>query len=225
MVMMIVSKSLRGWTAACALAWALVLCAGCATTSGDGMVSEASLGVPAMADGSMGTNQPVQAGINPEVFKIGDNLTIKYDDLPVMIPPFDGHVKADGTITLIYNERFEVAGKTPGQLEREIRERYVPRLYKNMTVTVRPVNESRIFYVGGEVRAPGRQMYLPGITVMKAIQSAGYFTDFANRKKVKLTRADGKKTYTIDCKKVLRDASKDIEVYPNDTIIVPRSLY
>lgn len=222
-----VSKSLGKWFFACA--WALVLCAGCATTGDKGGLTESAIAASEQA----ATNSPVVlaalpingSGINPEVMKVGDYLTIKYDDLPTALPNFDGYIKADGTINLILNQKFVAAGKTPGQLETEIRDRYVPKIFRNMTATVRPVNESRIFYVGGEVRSPGRQMYIPGITVLKAIQSAGYFTDFANQKKVRVTRADGKTSLIMDCKKALKDPSKDMEVYPNDTIIVPRSLY
>lgn len=227
--MMNVSKNIRGWLVACGFALALSFCIGCASTSG-GSNDGAAADLAAVAAEAGGTNSvagsPPQANRSiPDVLAVGDYITVKYDDLPTLVPPYDGQIKGDGNITLIYNQQFEAAGKTPAQLEQEIRTRYVPQWFKNMTVTVRPVSETRIFYVGGEVRAPGRQMYVPGITVFRAIQSAGYFTDFANQKKVRLTRADGKRTITVDCKKVMKDATKDVEVYPNDTIIVPRSVY
>lgn len=227
--MMNVSKNIRGWVAVCGFALALVFCTGCASVSGSNEGAAGDLAA-VTAEAAAGTNTPVapppQADPSmADVLAVGDYLTVKYDDLPTLVPPYDGQIKADGKITLIYNQQFEAAGKTAGQLEQEIRTRYVPQFFKNMTVTVRPVSETRIFYVGGEVRSPGRQMFVPGITVFRAIQSAGYFTDFANQKKVRLTRADGKKTITIDCKKVMKDPTKDVEVYPNDTIIVPRSIY
>ena len=56
--------------------------------------------------------------------------------------------------------------------------------------------------MNGEVRAPSRQIYNSRITVLKAIASAGGFTDFANKKKVRLTRVDGR-TQTVNCVKAL----------------------
>jgi protein involved in polysaccharide export with SLBB domain len=64
-------------------------------------------------------------------------------------------------------------------------------------------------------------LYGPSITVTKAIQTAGDFTEFANKKKVKLTRKDGS-IYTVNCIKALEDPTQDLEVYPGDTIHVPR---
>ena len=60
--------------------------------------------------------------------------------------------------------------------------------------------------------------------MLKAIASAGGFTDFANKKKVKLTRVDGR-TQTVNCVKALDNPSLDLEVYPGDKIHVPRRLW
>jgi protein involved in polysaccharide export with SLBB domain len=59
---------------------------------------------------------------------------------------------------------------------------------------------------------------------LKVIASAGGFTDFANKKKVKLTRVDGR-TQIVNCPKALDNPSLDPEVYPGDTIHVPRRLW
>ncbi len=160
-----------------------------------------------------------------EVLNPGDTIRIEYNDLPTITPPFQGPIKDDGSITLILNQRFVAAGKTPSQLEKEIRAAYVPKLYNFMTVTVSPVNETRYYYVGGEVRSPGRQMYLSRITVLRAIQSVGGFTDFARKSKVKVTRADGKRIDTVNCVKALENPRLDLDVYPGDTIHVPRRFW
>ena len=75
-----------------------------------------------------------------------------------------------------------------------------------MTVTVKQQESTRWYYVNGEVRSPARQIYNSRITVLKAIASAGGFTDFANKKKVKLTRVDGR-TQTVNCVKALDNPS------------------
>ena len=161
-------------------------------------------------------------GDRPEIINIGDSLTITFSDLPLLLPADQQQVKSDGTITLMENQTFTAAGKAPGELEKEIRSRYVPRLYPKMTVTIKPLE--RFFYIGGEVRAPGRQVYVGPITVLKAIQSAGDFTDFAQRKRVRLTRLNGKKE-TINCIKAREDSTLDPPVFPGDTIHVPRRLF
>jgi protein involved in polysaccharide export with SLBB domain len=185
----------------------------------------ASAPEPSAPVSATAAEKSVSAARSSEVLNPGDTIRIEYNDLPVVTPPFLGPIKEDGTITLILNQKFTAAGKTRGELEKEIRDRYVPSLYKFLTVTVSPVNDTRYYYVGGEVRAPGRQMYLSRMTVLKAIQTAGDFTDFARKGKVKLTRADGKRVDTIDCVKALQNPKLDLEVYPGDTIHVPRRFW
>ena len=158
-----------------------------------------------------------------EVLRVGDSLTITFTDTPVPIPNFDEKIREDGTITLTLNKTFTAAGKSRGDLEKEIRACYVPNYYKYMTVTVKQQEATRWYYVGGEVKVPARQMYAGRITVLKAIASVGGFTDFANKKKVKLTRMDGR-TQIVNCVKALDNPALDLEVYPGDTIHVPRRL-
>jgi polysaccharide export outer membrane protein len=81
----------------------------------------------------------------------------------------------------------------------------------------------RVYYVTGEVKGPGRQLYAGQMTVTKAITTAGDFTDFANHKKVWLIRANGQRI-KVNCNEALRDPTKDPQVYPNDLIRVPRRL-
>jgi polysaccharide export outer membrane protein len=160
----------------------------------------------------------------PEVLAAGDSLTINFSDLPTPSLPSLVKIKEDGTITLLWNQTFTAAGKTRGSLEKEIREHYVPRYYKYMTVTITRETQSLFYYVDGEVKAPNRQVYTSRITVLKAIASAGGFTDYAKKRGVKLTRLDGRKV-TVNCIKALDDASFDLEVYPGDKIYVPRKLF
>jgi polysaccharide export outer membrane protein len=145
-------------------------------------------------------------------------------DTPTPIPIFEGKIKEDGTITLTLNQTFKADGKTPGDLEKEIRERYVPKFFKYMTVTVKQEQNSLWYYVDGEVKTPSRQLYSTRITVLKAIASASGFTDFANKKKVRLTRADGR-TQIVNCVKARDNPALDLEVYPGDKLYVPRRFW
>jgi protein involved in polysaccharide export with SLBB domain len=93
-----------------------------------------------------------------------------------------------------------------------------------MILTVKPKQDTRFYYVGGEVRSPGRQIYLSRITILKAIQTAGDFNDFAQKKKVQLTRSGASKPVIINCIKAMQDSALDVEIHPGDKIHVPRRI-
>jgi protein involved in polysaccharide export with SLBB domain len=154
----------------------------------------------------------------------GDPVIITFADLPIPVQPQEDRIKEDGTITLLQNQTFRAAGKTRGELEREVHDRYVPKLFRTMTVTIQQQGQTRFYYVGGEVKQPNRQVYISKLTVLKAIQSAGDFTDFAKKTKVVLIRADGRK-FIIDCKKAQQHPELDLDVYPGDKIHVPRRIF
>jgi protein involved in polysaccharide export with SLBB domain len=159
-----------------------------------------------------------------EILRAGDAITIIYQDVPVPLPNFDGRIKDDGTITLVQSQPFTAAGKTPGELEKEIRERYVPKIYKYMTVTVNQSGGSRFYYVGGEVKSPASHQYIVKLTVLQAIQSSGDFTEYASKGKVRLIHQDGR-TEIVNCKKAIKVPRLDLEVLPDDKVYVPRKLW
>ncbi len=244
------SKHLGRWGAACGLVLAGLALSGCQTQERFADLPPTLSAVSAASPGSTSAAAPAPpaattkvaapvaaSGVSPmagsatnvrapepNVFRVGDALTIVYADLPTPPAPFEGKIKEDGTITLLLNQPFTAAGKTAGELEREIRDRYVPKYFKQMTVTVKTDQSAQWYYVDGEVRQPTRQVYTTRITVLKAIASAGGFTDFAKKTKVQLTRLDGR-TLKIDCNKALKNPALDLEVYPGDTIHVPRRLW
>lgn len=155
-------------------------------------------------------------------FHIGDTVIVQLTGLPQDIPPHQEPIKEDGTITMPDIGHVQAVGKTAGELQNEIHDLYVPKLYRHLTVTVVPGD--RVYYVTGEVKAPGRQLYSGQMTVTKAITTAGDFTDFANHKKVWLIRANGQRI-KVNCNEALRNPAKDPQVYPNDQIMVPRRLF
>ncbi len=155
-------------------------------------------------------------------FHVGDTVIVTLSGLPTDILPHQEPIKEDGTITMPDIGHVQAAGKTAGELQNEIYDLYVPKLYRHLTVTVN--TGDRVYYVTGEVKQPGRQLYAGQMTVTKAITTAGDFTDFANHKKVWLIRANGQRI-KVNCNEALRDASKDLPVYPNDQIQVPRRIW
>jgi polysaccharide export outer membrane protein len=157
-----------------------------------------------------------------DIFRIGDMVTINFSGTTDQIPAHTERIKEDGTIALDYIGPVQAVGKTAGQLQRDIRNLYVPKYYRDLTVTV--VSQSQFYSIGGEVRSPGPKEYLGQTDIVKAIQAAGDFTEFANKKKVLLTRANGHQE-KINVPKAIDDPRSDVPVYPGDKIYVPRRLF
>jgi polysaccharide export outer membrane protein len=240
----------RKWAGRLGAVWALILigilAVGCKTSNPDPASTQFSdvAGGPAAGAGtasppatpglpSPGSTPTTARGIPPaseapnpsdHLIRVSDLIKVVFADLPMSVLPFEGRVKDDGTITLILNKTFQVVGKTPGQVEKEIRDRYVPRLFTYMTVTVQvsDIEGSRYYYVGGEVKTPGAKPYVARIKLLEAIQAAGDFTEYARRSGVTVTR--GGKKYKIDCKAAARKRPElNIEILPDDRIDVPKS--
>jgi protein involved in polysaccharide export with SLBB domain len=194
-----------------------VLMVGCGLLSDGGGTNNPPIMGPGGTNTEAGTNTP---GIME--IKVGDTITVNFSDVVNPILPVADQVKEDGSITLIFNQKFQAAGKRVSVLQDEIRARYVPDYFKNMTPTV-SLNQ-RFFSVGGEVRMPNREVYVDRMTVLGAIDVAGGFTDYSNRKKVKLTRPNGK-IYTINCIKAVTHPELNMEVFPGDSVFVPKRIW
>lgn len=157
-----------------------------------------------------------------EVIRVGETLDIVYSDTTTPLQPAHEKVRDDGTITLMWDKTFKAAGKTPGDLAKEIRATYVPDYYTQLTVSINRAEILRTIFVDGEVRIPSKQAYTGPITVTQVIASAGGFTDFADRRHVRVVRTNGK-IDVVDCKKALKNPKLDLEVFPGDKVHVPRS--
>jgi polysaccharide export outer membrane protein len=155
-------------------------------------------------------------------FHVGETVIVTFTGAPMPVDPHSEPIKEDGTISLDLIGKIRAVGKTAGELQNEIYTNYVPKYYTRLTVTVN--TGDRLYYLGGEVRSPGRQIYVDGVTVTKAIQTAGGMTDFANHHKVWLTHENGQRI-KVDYDKALQNPSKDPAVYPNDQIVVDKSLW
>ncbi len=150
-------------------------------------------------------------------------------------PPVTLKVTDSGDIEVPYIGRVRAEGKTPrvfafdvkGLLERD----YYHRATVIVSLDLEGQRSPGRIYVTGAVRGAGPQD-IPAnerFTVSKAILRAGGFADFSNQRKVKLTRAkpDGTtETMTIDVKEIIERGRQelDVEVLPNDFIVVPERL-
>ena len=180
--------------------------------------ASASPGAP--GDSVLGTNI---LSLSSDRLAPGNRINIIFSGIPNPPEPHIEQIRSDGFIKPpLLNQDVLAAGKTTGQLQEELHSLYVPSYFKSITVTVR--NEERYFFVGGDVRTPGQIPYRSEMTVLKAIQAAGDFTDFARRSKVQVTRSDGTKLI-VNCDRALRDPKLDLPIYPGDSVYVPRRIF
>jgi polysaccharide export outer membrane protein len=187
-----------------------VLFSGCASTGDETIFPK----------GETGTN--AEAALVAR-FQVGDTVTVALSGVPDgedQIPHVEP-IKEDGTITMPDIGHVQAAGKTAGELQNAIHDLYVPKYRTHLTVTV--TSGDRVYYVTGEVKTPGRQLYLGDTTVTRAITTAGDFTDFANHRNVWLVR--GKHRIKVNCDEIFKHPEQDPVVYPGDQIVVRRRLY
>jgi len=122
-----------------------------------------------------------------------------------------------GTVIYPFLGELRLAGKTIGQVERQITEGLQGDYLVDPRVTVMIV-EYRQFYVRGEVKNPGGFPYRPGLTVEKAITVAGGFTERASRKKIFVTSETGGRDSLVK-------VDYDTPVRPGDVILVEESFF
>lgn len=174
-------------------------------------------------DSMTGTAAPPPDTKPPVVaqFHIGETVSVSFSGTLDIPPSHEEIIKEDGTITLPWIGAVKAVGKTAGELQTEIHDLYVPQYYVRLTVTVKPGD--LVYFVRGEVKGPGRQLYVGHTTVTQAITSAQDFTDFANHT-VWLIRANGERI-EVDVDNVLAGKGEDPQVYPGDQIDVHRRLF
>lgn len=176
-----------------------------------------------------GAPPPIAGGAEPpDIFsdelRVGDTVLVVFAD--IMSPPSIGEqrIRDDGKITLPYDQEVIASGKRMGDLEREIRDLYVPKYYVRLTVSVKR-GEAFVF-VGGYVRQPGRFLYSPEMTVLQAVKVAGDFSEYGDKARVDVTRGKTRQTFRVNCKKAIKDPQKyDVRIYPGDSIYVHQRYY
>ena len=201
----------------CGLLLAGLLLAGCASSPGEISFSDTPK-TPAMS----GLPSANESAADAARFHVGDTIVVQLSGLPITFEPHQEPIKEDGTITMPDIGKVQAAGKTAGDLQNAIHDLYVPRFYTHLTVTVNIGD--RVYYVSGEVKIPGRLVYVGQTTVNQAITSAGDFTDFANHKTVVLMRVNGDRT-KVNVDRVRNGKAEDPAVYPGDQIIVHRRVW
>jgi len=159
------------------------------------------------------------------VFRVGDTLEIRLSGVPSEeIGAFSAPQTIDdsGMLNLPYIGKVKISGMDAAQAQRVIESKLQSeKIYTNPTVTLSIQTNTRLINVTGEVKASGRIPYSSDMTVMSAIAAASGFSDFADKKHVKLVRAGKMKVY--DTTKFISKPELDEKVLPGDQIYVPQS--
>lgn len=153
---------------------------------------------------------------------VGDVIRVMYE-ASVPIAATEIQVPETGLVTIHMGEQVQVAGKMAADVSKEIRELFTVKkqMYKRLSVNVQVLG--RTISVGGEVRSTGSFPFEGGMTVLKAVNRAGGFTEYADRRKVRITRVNGQQI-TVDCKAAQKNPELDLPLYPGDRIDVVRSI-
>jgi protein involved in polysaccharide export with SLBB domain len=140
-------------------------------------------------------------------------------------------VNDSGELEVPYVGLVPAEGKSCKELAYNIKSSLEKEYYYHATVILavdRVSEKSRgRIYIYGSVKSQGPQEVPPNesYTVSKAVIRAGGFGDFANKRKVKVTRKDGK-DFTVDLKRVIEEGhtDEDLVLQPDDQVYVPQRL-
>jgi polysaccharide export outer membrane protein len=157
----------------------------------------------------------------------GDTIEIRLAGVPTEeIQAVTAQYTVDdaGMLNLPYINNVKVGGLQPNQAQAAIEQKFKSeQIYTHPTVTIVIQTTSRFVNVGGSVRAPGRVPYTPDLTLMSTINAAGGFNDFADQKRIRYVHDS--KVQVIDAKKIRKDPTLDLKVYPGDQLEVPQSIW
>ena len=172
-----------------------------------------------------GTTPPSKvaaAPVDSSKYKVGPA-----DVLNILVwrePEFTGlfAVHADGKITLPLVGDLDVGEHTPVEIQEIVKNALTKYIVTppNVTVTVQEVLSKRYFMDGLSAR-PGEYPLTVPTTVLEAISRSGGLQEFANQKHIYILR--GSRRIPFNYKEVIKGKrmSQNIELQPNDHIVVP----
>jgi polysaccharide export outer membrane protein len=126
-------------------------------------------------------------------------------------------IAANGAIAFPLLGDIQAASLSAAEVSQRLADRLKQGVVKQPSVSVEIVRY-RPFYILGEVRNPGSYPFTPGMTVLKAVATAGGFSYRANPKKALITRSNepAERSY---------DLSGAVVVAPGDTVRIPDKLF
>lgn len=150
-------------------------------------------------------------------------------------PPVELVVTDSGEMEVPLIGRVEARGKTCKALAFEVKRLLEKDYFHRCTVIIGLDAASNRspgkIYLSGQIKSQGFIEIPPEetLTVSRAILRAGGFSDFANKRKVKVLRktGDGKqKTFVVDVLQIMEKGvvSNDLALQPDDLVMVPERL-
>ena len=129
-------------------------------------------------------------------------------------------IDGNGEISLLHiEEPIKAAGLTTSALENKIERLYIDGgIYKHVSIHV--TMTAKVFYIQGEILAPGQFPLTSGTTLSQAIAGARGYTPFAWKTRVTISRYG--KVYRYNMKDIEKDPSKDVKIKAGDVIRVPQ---
>ncbi|MCS7063803.1 MAG: polysaccharide export protein [Methylacidiphilales bacterium] len=171
-------------------------------------------------------NTPLSSNITAteDIMRVGDILNIRLTGVPQEdVAMFEDRVDEEGYISMPLIGRIKAAGKTTAQLKQEIENNYRSRrIYATPNVTI-TFAQLRFINVIGEVRTPQRVPFTNDLTVLKALAACNGFTDFANRRAIRILR--GNQVIPFDAVEAIRNPALDLPLQVGDQIQVPRTIW
>lgn len=106
-------------------------------------------------------------------------------------------VAPDGTVAMPLVGAISVQDKTLREAETIIAEAYKKGYLKDPKVSIE-IEETRPFFILGEVRRPGSYNYIGNMNILQAVAISGGFTYRANKDKIEIIRGDNKNPSQYD---------------------------
>lgn len=135
-------------------------------------------------------------------------------------------VRPDGKISLPLVGDLRASGRTPLQLQDDIKGQLLNYLSNPEVTVIVQEARSQKFNILGEIEHPGSYPLSRYMTVLDAIALAGGLRDFAKTRKIYVLRitADGSRArFPFNYKDVIRgrNLSQNVELQPRDTVVIP----
>ncbi|MEZ4401402.1 MAG: polysaccharide biosynthesis/export family protein [Kofleriaceae bacterium] len=150
--------------------------------------------------------------------------TQKLEDVSKVYP-----VSADGSLSFPMIGTVNVAGRSPADVEQEIKTRLADGYIVNPNVTVQVKEyKSKKVSILGEVRKAGTLSWRPAMTISEAVSDANGFTAMAKPNAVVVTRriTDAQvEKYTVPVEKISNNRAPQFYLRPGDSVYVPKRLW